>query len=222
MYSYFRGYVTEVHATHIVFEVSNVGYKIRVPNPYQFELNVEQIIYLHYHVREDGISLFGFKTKQEQNLFLRLINVSGIGPKTASGILGATTTNSLITAIELGNIAFLKKLPSIGPKAAQQIILDLKGKLISVEDANKPSAKKSETYSDVYDALRQFGFKVSEIDNVINKIESIEMFESGFSSYCFLHFSGSKLSRFTQKTAPRIVGSFCIWYRNYCVLRNVD
>ena len=70
--------------------------------------------------------------------------------------------------------AFLKKLPSIGPKAAQQIILDLKGKLISDEQANKPSAKKSDKYSDVYDALRQFGYKVTEIDNVINKVENIE------------------------------------------------
>ena len=100
--------------------------------------------------------------------------MSGIGPKTANGILGATTTNALITAIELGNIAFLKKLPAIGPKAAQQIVLDLKGKLVSDDDSNKPSSKKNEIYSDVYDALRQFGFKVSEIDSAINKIENIE------------------------------------------------
>ena len=68
----------------------------------------------------------------------------------------------------------MKKLPGIGPKAAQQIILDLKGKLVSVEETSKTSAKKSELYSDVYDALRQFGFKVSEIDNAINKVENIE------------------------------------------------
>ena len=92
---------------------------------------------------------------------------------TACGILGATTTNSLISAIELGNIAFLKKLPSVGPKAAQQIILDLKGKLIFDNSPSKTN-KKSDTYSDVYDALRQFGFKVSEIDNVIDKVENIE------------------------------------------------
>ena len=173
MISFLKGDVVEINVDYILVDVNGVGYQVFVGKPQDFTYG-QTLVYTYYHVKEDGVSLYGFKTKQEQNLFLRLINVSGIGPKTASGILGATTTNSLITAIELGNIAFLKKLPSIGPKAAQQIILDLKGKLISVEDANKPSVKKSETYSDVYDALRQFGFKVSEIDSVINKIESIE------------------------------------------------
>ena len=92
-------------------------------------------------------------------------------------MLGATTPNNLITAIELGNVAFLKKLPTIGPKAASQIILDLKGRLVH-DDKNNSSAKKSEVYSDVYDALRQFGFKVTEIDSVINKITNIEQKET--------------------------------------------
>ena len=77
-------------------------------------------------------------------------------------------------AISLGDAKYMQKFPGIGPKAAQQIILDLKGKLISDEQANKPSAKKSDKYSDVYDALRQFGYKVTEIDNAINKVENIE------------------------------------------------
>ena len=172
MIYFLKGDVVEINVDYILIDVNGVGYQVYVGKPQDFSYG-QALVYTYYHVKEDGVSLYGFKTKQEQNLFLRLINVSGIGPKTASGILGATTTNSLITAIELGNIAFLKKLPSIGPKAAQQIILDLKGKLITVEDS-KTTVKKSETYSDVYDALRQFGFKVSEIDNAINKVENIE------------------------------------------------
>ena len=173
MISFLKGDIVEINVDYVLVDVNGVGFQVFVGKPQDFSYG-RSLIYTYYHVKEDGVSLYGFKTKQEQNLFLRLINVSGIGPKTASGILGATTTNSLISAIELGNIAFLKKLPSIGPKAAQQIILDLKGKLISVEDTNKPSVKKSEIYSDVYDALRQFGFKVSEIDGAINKVENIE------------------------------------------------
>lgn len=173
MIAFLKGDIVEINIDYVLIDVNGVGYQVNVGKPQDFSYG-QTLIYTYYHVKEDGVSLYGFKTKQEQNLFLRLINVSGIGPKTASGILGATTTNALISAIELGNIAFLKKLPSIGPKAAQQIVLDLKGKLIVDESANKPSAKKSEIYSDVYDALRQFGFKVSEIDNVINKVENIE------------------------------------------------
>ena len=177
MISFLKGDIVEINVDYVLIDVNGVGFQVFVGKPQDFSFG-RSLIYTYYQVKEDGVSLYGFKTKQEQDLFLRLINVSGIGPKTASGILGATTTNSLITAIELGNIAFLKKLPSIGPKAAQQIILDLKGKLISDEQANKPSAKKSDTYSDVYDALRQFGYKVSEIDNAINKVENIEQMQT--------------------------------------------
>ena len=173
MISFLKGDIVEINVDYVLIDVNGVGYQVFVGKPQDFTYG-RSLIYTYYQVKEDGVSLFGFKTKQEQDLFNRLINVSGIGPKTASGILGATTTNALISAIELGNIAFLKKLPSIGPKAAQQIILDLKGKLISDEQANKPSAKKNETYADVYEALRQFGFKVAEIDNVINKVEILK------------------------------------------------
>lgn len=172
MIYFLKGDIVEINIDYVVIDVNGVGYQVFVGKPQDFSYG-RSLIYTYYQVKEDGVSLFGFKTKQEQDLFLKLIEVSGIGPKTASGILGATTTSSLISAIELGNIAYLKKLPSIGPKAAQQIILDLKGKLVFDNSSNKPS-KRSETYSDVYDALRTLGFKVNEIDNVIDKVENIE------------------------------------------------
>ena len=172
MISFLKGDIVEINVDYVLIDVNGIGFQVFVGKPQDFTYG-RSLIYTYYQVKEDGVSLFGFKTKQEQDLFLRLIDVSGIGPKTASGILGATTVNSLISAIELGNVAFLKKLPSVGPKAAQQIILDLKGKLVLDVNVNKPS-KRSDTYSDVYDALRQFGFKVSEIDSVIDKVENIE------------------------------------------------
>ena len=115
MYGYIKGVVTKVTPKNIILENNGVGYLLIVSNPYNFSLNSECKVYVHQYVREDLIDLYGFISEEEKELFLKLISVSGIGPKTASGILGATTTNALISAIELGNIAFLKKLPSIGP-----------------------------------------------------------------------------------------------------------
>ena len=173
MISFLKGDIVDINVDSLLIDVQGVGFQIFISRPQDFSYG-NALIYTYFHVKEDGFSLYGFKTKQEQDIFLKLINVSGIGPKTANAILSATTTNNLISAIELGNIAFLKKLPSIGPKAAQQIVLDLKGKLILDETNQDNKVKKSEVYSDVYDELRQFGFKVSDIDNAINKIENIE------------------------------------------------
>lgn len=173
MISFLKGDIVEINVNSILIDVNGIGFQVFTNRPQDFSYGAT-LVYTYFQVKEDGFSLFGFKTKQEINLFLKLIEVSGIGPRTASAILGATTVNLLIQAIELGNIAYLKKLPSIGPKAAQQIILDLKGKLILDEQAAKPSAKKQDVYSEVYDALRQFGFRVNEIDSAINKVENIE------------------------------------------------
>jgi len=177
MISFLKGDIVEISADYILIDVNGVGYQVYVGKPEDYSYG-RSLVYTYFQVRDDGVSLFGFKTKQEQDLFLRLINVSGIGPKTALGMLGACSIDSLIGAIELGNVAFLKKLPSIGPKAAQQIILDLKGKLVADPNANKPSSKKDDRYADVYDALKQLGFKVAEIDSVINKVEKIESKET--------------------------------------------
>lgn len=173
MISFLKGDIVDIGLDYILVDVNGIGFQVYVGRPQDFSYG-RALVYTYFQVKEDGFSLFGFKTKQEQDMFNRLINVSGIGPKTANGILGATTVSNLISAIELGNVGFLKKLPSIGPKAAQQIVLDLKGKLVIDDQANKASVKKDEKYADVYDALRQFGFKVSEIDNTIDKVENIE------------------------------------------------
>ncbi len=87
-------------------------------------------------------------------------------------MIGATTVSNLISAIESGNLAFLKKLPSIGAKAAQQIVLDLKGKLVLEEKI--VSQSKNVQFEEVYDALRTFGFKVAEIDAAMNKISNLD------------------------------------------------
>lgn len=139
MYSYFKGQVTEIHATHIIFEVNQVGYRIKVPNPYQFELNIPlTTIYLHYHIREDAHELFGFISYEERDMFENLINVKGLGPKGALAILASSTPLEIINALNNTNTKFFNQFPGIGPKLSQQIILDLKGKINFDDNLKNP------------------------------------------------------------------------------------
>lgn len=171
MISYLNGEIVDISFDSIVVDCNGIGYHVYVGKPQDFAYG-RCLVHIYYHQKDDGVVLYGFKSKNEKELFLKLIDVNGIGPKTASGMIGATTVQNLISAIETGNLAFLKKLPSIGAKAAQQIILDLKGKLI-LED-KKPSQSKNVQFEEVYDALRTFDFKVSEIDAAMNKIANLE------------------------------------------------
>ena len=129
MYSYLNGKITEKGIDYIVVECSGIGYHVFVSRPDDFFKDDFTKVYTYLAVREDDMTLYGFKTKDEKNIFLKIISVSGIGPKTAITMLSVTTPQSFIQAIELGNTGYLKKLPGIGSKSASQIILDLKGKL---------------------------------------------------------------------------------------------
>ena len=132
MYSYIKGIIVDMARDHIVVDNQGIGYLIYVSNPYQFTKGKETLVYVYQQVKEDGILLFGFLSKEEKDLFLKLIMVKGIGCKTAICILASGDVNAIIQAIESKNIVYLKKIPGIGPKAAQQIILDLQGKFNGV------------------------------------------------------------------------------------------
>jgi Holliday junction DNA helicase RuvA len=133
MYATIQGIVTSIEPTHIVVENQGIGYLILTPNPYASSLNDHVKMYVHHYVKEDINALYGFKEIEYKHMFLKLINVSGIGPKSALSILATDDLKGLIQAIELADVNYLKKYPGIGPKSAQQIILDLKGKLTFTE-----------------------------------------------------------------------------------------
>lgn len=114
----------------VVVKAGGLGYRIFCPNPYAFGNEGEQIrIFTHQYVREDLIALYGFKTKEERELFCQLLDVSGIGPKGALAIIASGQPTEVVQAIYDENIRFLTRLPGIGKKTAQRIILDLKDKL---------------------------------------------------------------------------------------------
>ena len=165
MYDYIIGKVTNVNSTYIVLECGGIGYVINTPNPYSFNEGNEYKVYLYQLVREDELSLYGFKTIEEKQLFLKLISVKGLGPKMTLPILATGSVSGVIDAIERENLLYLKKFPKIGEKVAKQIILDLKGKLVmSEEDAG-------ENDNELVLALESLGYKDKDIKNVIVKVD---------------------------------------------------
>lgn len=137
MIDFLRGAVAHREAEFVVLDVRGVGYRVFCANPYavQTKDGEETTMYIHYHVREDAHLLFGFTSREEQELFRMLLEVSGIGPKVAIGVLAGGRPEVIASAIAQENISFLTKLPGIGKKTAQRMILDLKDKLGSLRAA---------------------------------------------------------------------------------------
>ncbi len=130
MFNYIKGKIGSYGPNYISLENNGIGYLIYVPNPYVYQEDKEYTVYIYSHVREDEFSLYGFRSEQERDLFLRLLNVKGVGPKLALPML-AGSIDGIYDAIERENILYLTKFPKVGDKVARQIILDLKGKLVS-------------------------------------------------------------------------------------------
>jgi len=170
MYGYIKGKVTKICPKYIICDNNGIGYLIIVANPYNYKLNEDYIIYTYQAVREDSIDLYGFMHEDEKELFLKLISVQGIGPKSALSILAAGGVREIINAIESRNDVYLRKFPGIGTKASQQIILDLKGKLAFSDDEDG-IIKSSSNLSDVEDALIALGYSKKEITKVVSKLD---------------------------------------------------
>ncbi len=136
MYAYINGIVAEKTHNELVIEAGGVGYSLFCSlNTLQNAMPVGEMmrVYTYLNVTQDGVTLFGFGTKEERNMFLRLTTVSGIGPKTAIGILGSMSMRDLTLAIVMGDTAALSRAPGIGKKTAQRIALELKEQINSNE-----------------------------------------------------------------------------------------
>jgi Holliday junction DNA helicase RuvA len=162
MYSYIKGKVTEINPNSITVENNNIGYLIISHSPYSFTLNQEVIIYTYLHVKEDVFSLYGFSSVSERALFLDLISVTGIGPKSALSILSSSKVEEIMDAISLQDAKFLSKFPGIGPKTAGQIILDLKGKLSKINNSLEGT-----NFLDSRDALLALGYSNNDINKYL-------------------------------------------------------
>lgn len=159
MIAYIKGNIAIIQADSVVVDVQGIGYEIFVGHPYEYEMNQEVMFYTYNHIREDINALYGFPTSEEKVLYNRLLSVKGVGPKVGMTILASTTPNMLIHAIDSEDVGYLKKIPGIGPKAAGQIILDLKGKLATSDTVTiQPHVKEA------IEALTALGYTKKEID----------------------------------------------------------
>jgi len=172
MLDFIKGIIVEIGAGYIVIENNGIGYHVFVGNPYVYREALEYTVYLYNYVKEDEYSLYGFKKKEERNLFLKLINVKGLGPKMALPMVSTGNTSDVIEAIERENLVYLTKFPKVGDKVAKQIILDLKGKLADHQDL---FAVKD--LDELVDALSALGYKKNDIKTILPKVDATKELE---------------------------------------------
>ena len=184
MISYIRGTLAEKNEDSAVVEAHGVGYQIFVPVPVLSELPPlgESVkIYTYFSVREDGMSLFGFLSRQDLAMFKQLIGVNGIGPKSALGILSALRPDVLRMAVASGDAKTISRAPGVGPKTAQRIILDLKDK-IRPEDVRAGGLEESlavpeeisgvgQAGKEAVEALTALGYSAAEAAGAVKKVK---------------------------------------------------
>ena len=176
MYEYLNGELAHILPTAIVVDVHGVGYQVVFANPYRLQDSLKKHIkvLVQQVVREDSITLYGFISSEERELFQRLISVSGIGPKSAMSILANDDTEGFVNAVESGNVTYLTKFPGVGKKTAQQIILDLKGKFeVLPEEATKAVVSTNQaTLEEAKEALMGLGYSAKEITKIWKSLEA--------------------------------------------------
>lgn len=177
MIAYLKGIIDIKRQDYVVIDVHGVGYKIFMPEGaiQNLEVDSEAKIYTFMRVREDDVSLYGFLNVEELAMFELLISVGGIGAKSAVGILSNIAPSKFALAVITDDVATLKKLPGIGAKTAQRIILELKDKIKTQEATEQESEIKqkievSDSAKDAIEALQVLGYTRKEVEEAISKI----------------------------------------------------
>lgn len=186
MLAYIKGELAVKARGYVVIDVGGLGYKVFMSDLAMENIgNIGEIVKVHtyYRVMEDDISIFGFNTSEELRLFELLISVSGVGAKTAITMLGTIKPEDFAIAIISNDINTLKKLPGIGAKTAQRIVLELKDKLkkekqieelsIAIDSSNsiKNEIEKDQKLEEAFTALQVLGYSTKEIEKVMEKID---------------------------------------------------
>lgn len=164
--------------THLALDVQGVGYEVFIPLSTFYslpDLNHTISLSIHTHVREDAIQLFGFVTQQEKDAFVLLTTVSGIGPKSALGILSALPLPDLVSAIQSGDVEKLETVPGIGKKTAGRLVLELKDKAAKLHPALAHSSDVSShgqdsTFDDALSALTNLGYRAQDAKEVLKRV----------------------------------------------------
>jgi Holliday junction DNA helicase RuvA len=181
MIAHLRGTLLEKHPNQVVVEAAGVGYDVMIPvSTFSAltDVGAEVRLRIHTHVREDAISLFGFVSQEEKSLFEKLISVSGIGPKLAITVLSGLATSELIQSIRSGQVANLVRIPGIGKKTAERMVLELRDKLEGIVAVGGPPVAESkdalgEIEQDVLSALINLGCARPQGEAAIRKAKGM-------------------------------------------------
>jgi Holliday junction DNA helicase RuvA len=161
-----RGKLISKRPESLIVDVAGVGYSVQVPLTLLSSLpeeNRDVFLYIHTHVREDAIQLYGFNSEDDKRIFTTLIGISGIGPKVALNILSTIPPDSFYDAINSEDVDVLCRVPGLGKKTAHRLILELKGKLPSIKE------KKDTIYDDTLSALVNLGYKKNIAQGALEK-----------------------------------------------------
>jgi len=176
MIGFLRGRVLEKQPNRIIVDVQGVGYEVLVPLSTYYDIGedgAEVALRIHTHVREDALQLYGFRTELEQQLFERLIGISGIGPRLAVSVLSGIETRELVAAVQRGDVARLTRVPGVGKKTSERIVLELKDRLaqlaVPVEvPAGAPGAGRLR--DDLLSALQNLGYHRPLAEKAIDSV----------------------------------------------------
>ena len=169
MIAHLRGRILEKHPSHVILEAAGVGYEITISVPSFSELRsegAEVSLYIHTHVREDTFALYGFLRREEKQLFERRIGVSGIGPKLAITVLSGIAADALVTALRGNDLAALTRIPGVGKKTAERMVLELRDKLDGLAAAPAPRLA-TRMEEDVISALVNLGYQRASAEHAV-------------------------------------------------------
>lgn len=178
MIALLTGKIAHKSPEYIILDVNGVGYRVQIPFSTYYELpegGAQISLNIYTHVKEDAISLYGFRTADEKIFFQLLISVSGIGPKLGKDILSNIQVNELASAILRGDLARLSAVPGIGKKTAERLVLELKDKVQKLEFAGTPAggehvAPTSVIEEDVASALINLGYKEAVVKKALAEL----------------------------------------------------
>ena len=179
MYAYLNGFVAEKGLNELVLDVGGVGYALQVSSTTLQEtppVGEKMKLYTYFSVRQEDVNLYGFATREEKIMFLKLLSVTGIGPKLAQTILGAMPLRDLTLAIVMGDVNTLSRAPGVGKKTAQRIALELKEKVSESDFADIPAnitpitAVQQDAMEEAQAALQALGYTASEASRALSAV----------------------------------------------------
>lgn len=176
MIAQLRGQLADKRPNQLLMDVNGVGYLVHIPLSTFYavgELHTEVTLLIHTHVREDALSLFGFLTSREKHVFELLLSASGVGPVLALKILSGMSVDDLVPAIRAGDLARLTRIPGVGKKTAERMVVELRDKLATMETAaSAPPSSRSGLESDVISALLNLGYERRAAEKAVEDVQS--------------------------------------------------